>query len=612
MELVYLWVGKYKNIKEQGFNFSPRFNCKFYNKYDENGKLKDNCKLEIIDKEEIGEFYPKNFFDENINITAIVGENGSGKSTILKLLHKDLSIWGCESFAIFINKENEKFYLSKPKKYPFLNEFKELHSNDKVINFPFFEYSFTYDRDLDYLNGFIYPKKQIMMTKGVIHLIKELIQNQKNILLNYFDLKKTKQLDKFESFFVPKTINIFFDTRTIKSNERFPQLISDVENKLSKIKSSITHHKTTQEFIEILKSISKLLTDSQSYEKLSNPIDYFNPQSEFSLGSSDTQEEEYLNLWHPSFQAYNNAIDLNELSKIKNIQYLSSNKTWIDESDIHMYSFDIDNLDKRAIEVIMTSFSSYQFTVQLCDINNRALNDLSFGEQQLLFILNQLYSLKNNQINGIKSIRDRGQEHEIEISENIDNYIILLDEIDIGWHPDWQKKLVSYICDFLKLLLDKNFHLVFATHSPFILSDLPKENVIFLKKDENGNCKNVTSETNIDTFGANIHTLLSHGFFMENGLMGEFAKGKISKVLRFLNGKNKFIDLSINIRPPLKIQTNFFEKNLRPIIELIGEEFLREKLLNMYRAKFNIKSKDEEIAELKAEIERLKNGSNKI
>ena len=29
MELVYLWVEKYKNIKNQGFNFSPRFTCKY-------------------------------------------------------------------------------------------------------------------------------------------------------------------------------------------------------------------------------------------------------------------------------------------------------------------------------------------------------------------------------------------------------------------------------------------------------------------------------------------------------------------------------------------------------------------------------------------------------
>ena len=77
MELVYLWVEGYKNIEKQGFNFSPRFRCE----YDEVTK-----ELNIIDKDKTGEFYPKNFFGENINVTAIVGENGSGKTTIFNIL----------------------------------------------------------------------------------------------------------------------------------------------------------------------------------------------------------------------------------------------------------------------------------------------------------------------------------------------------------------------------------------------------------------------------------------------------------------------------------------------------------------------------------------------
>ena len=29
MELIYLWVEEYKNINNQGFNFSPRFECEY-------------------------------------------------------------------------------------------------------------------------------------------------------------------------------------------------------------------------------------------------------------------------------------------------------------------------------------------------------------------------------------------------------------------------------------------------------------------------------------------------------------------------------------------------------------------------------------------------------
>ncbi len=64
MELVYLWVEKYKNIEKQGFNFSPRFECKY----------KDD-KLTIEEKKDYVSIFP-----ENINVTAIVGENGSGSS----------------------------------------------------------------------------------------------------------------------------------------------------------------------------------------------------------------------------------------------------------------------------------------------------------------------------------------------------------------------------------------------------------------------------------------------------------------------------------------------------------------------------------------------------
>lgn len=81
MELVYLWIEDYKNIKRQGFNFSPRFRCEFKAEYYESGKLKDNCELEIIPIKDYIKIFP-----ENINITAIVGENGTGKTNLLKLI----------------------------------------------------------------------------------------------------------------------------------------------------------------------------------------------------------------------------------------------------------------------------------------------------------------------------------------------------------------------------------------------------------------------------------------------------------------------------------------------------------------------------------------------
>ncbi|MBF7066513.1 hypothetical protein [Aliarcobacter butzleri] len=76
MELVYLWVENYKNIQKQGFNFSPRFKCEF----DE-----DKKELTINENKDYVSIFP-----DNINVTAIVGENGSGKTNTITLLMKSL------------------------------------------------------------------------------------------------------------------------------------------------------------------------------------------------------------------------------------------------------------------------------------------------------------------------------------------------------------------------------------------------------------------------------------------------------------------------------------------------------------------------------------------
>jgi len=71
MELIYLWVEKYKNIHRQGFNFNSRFRCNY---------SKKNNVLTIKKNDD----YIENFFEKNINITAIIGKNGSGKFLFLK------------------------------------------------------------------------------------------------------------------------------------------------------------------------------------------------------------------------------------------------------------------------------------------------------------------------------------------------------------------------------------------------------------------------------------------------------------------------------------------------------------------------------------------------
>ena len=92
MQLVYLYIEKYKNIINKGFHFSSQFKCEYKDK--------------LLHIEENSE-YIKNFFGDNIEISAIVGANGSGKSSILesilKIIEEELSEKYISKFEIKSN-----------------------------------------------------------------------------------------------------------------------------------------------------------------------------------------------------------------------------------------------------------------------------------------------------------------------------------------------------------------------------------------------------------------------------------------------------------------------------------------------------------------------------
>jgi len=126
-----------------------------------------------------------------------------------------------------------------------------------------------------------------------------------------------------------------------------------------------------------------------------------------------------------------------------------------------------------------------------------------------------------------KTILSRFINTYIEIDEqNIDwekpKYIILIDEPDLHLHLDWQRKYIQKLIDvFSTLPEDIHIHFIIATHSPFLISDLPRESLILLK-----NWKQVDYEW--QTFWANYIDLIQNGFFFENkNLMWSFAESII-------------------------------------------------------------------------------------
>ncbi|RXJ45577.1 ATP-binding protein [Gelidibacter gilvus] len=80
MELKYIWIEDYKNLKKIGFNFNHNGKDEF--------EFKDG-KLNIFNSNDI---IPKGFFGDSIlGVTGIVGKNGSGKTNLAEFINYNLA-----------------------------------------------------------------------------------------------------------------------------------------------------------------------------------------------------------------------------------------------------------------------------------------------------------------------------------------------------------------------------------------------------------------------------------------------------------------------------------------------------------------------------------------
>jgi hypothetical protein len=183
--------------------------------------------------------------------------------------------------------------------------------------------------------------------------------------------------------------------------------------------------------------------------------------------------------------------------------------------------------------------------------------------------------------------------------DKIEPIILLFDEIELYLHPSWQRKILRIILDIISIS-EYKFQIIIASHSPFIISDIPKRNIIFLKNGQTD--KGINHK---QTFGANIHTLLSDSFFMEDGLMGEFAKSKITEIKKFYEKVEKENKTDKNIECYNKNKDRFWQ-----IQKIIGEPFLQKIVKNqLEEIELILLGRDEAIDKEIARLQALKASS---
>lgn len=126
------------------------------------------------------------------------------------------------------------------------------------------------------------------------------------------------------------------------------------------------------------------------------------------------------------------------------------------------------------------------------------------------------------------------------------NSLVFLDEPEISLHPNWQMKYLSFIRTLFSDPDYRTSHVIVATHSHFLISDLDGTNskIIGLKK--SGNSKNETLQRiaivdlpkNVDTYGWAAEDVLYNVFDVVT-VRNKHVADEISKILDELSRGDK-------------------------------------------------------------------------
>lgn len=582
IHLCYIYIRKYRVLEGIGLTFDSHF---LYEMKESVLSIRKNKRCLPDD------FWGKGLF----SVSAIAGMNGSGKTTALGQMRK-LLISGASKDSLFdgivVYEEDGHILAFNPKKMKIdvgsdvtFHEINEIRPIDTFYYSGHFEPYMTSD-DME-LSGSYFGSDGWLLIKDLqtysnvasLHLSEPLY----NHLLAYWaqnnyricELLQLEGLaDMLKSLRLPRYVQIApnrsgWSAISLNRKGKFDDIVIPPEQWTSK---SIKNQALEQlVYYNILNLIAE---DKGNHKDLADYLKYW-MQNQKDESIADSIERHI-----PAALT-----DKDSREGVRALKYIIEKVDQLCDFDETSGSFYIEiknGADKlRMLQDDMLRHS-YFLTAKFFDIfyshDLLGATHLSSGEQELLNLLSRLYDgiyLRPKKFHSINPPR-----------------ILLLDEAEIGFHPELQRQYVKLLTDFLQYFQLKenekasweqrqlDFQIIITTHSPIIMSDMPVDCVNFLEKKEDGS---IQKNSEKETFGQNIYNLYKRTFFMKEGLIGAFASDKIERMYkRVIGGEHG-------------------EKLINEI-QLIGDERIKGYLLH----EMSKNDYDARIAYFEARIEQLK------
>lgn len=582
MKLVYLWIESYKHIKKHGYLLNSSYDVQYDSKKKEL-KYKKHDNIDSL------------LYGDKISVTAIVGDNGAGKSTLLDAIRtvlfdeisrgskiKGFLLWESEGklkrFDFMDERTNEMSLFSYYGNSLLPDDFNLIYYSD-ILDIKYYLEEFddgeavtTYIEDppslirnrdsvqinistsyllresaksvLDYFHGDI--KRQINFYGSVqgeilpFHIPTSLSVELVYLDIDIFNRVLDASLHAYEYRGMSHHVEINSDAFIIGLLKKMERVYKEktVSNKAPLTAIQILQwdilvayvydlldirkheHEENNDYSQVDKILKKVISFEISEDNFWYELD--------KVYSNDCTEEEnfetYLYFYHKSMEWLNacNSGDFNVNICIEEnmLRLLREKEPWsyilsdyVSKDSFHKNMIESGWSGSWEIGTFIDFYVCYMKVSNAVDFFRFSWG-MSSGESNMFNLYARLYDAMKK--------------------EEKEKIILLFDELDSSFHPQWQQEIIISLRNFLMSMYPKKeFQIILTTHSPVLLSDVPKDNVIFLKKE------NTSGTEHEQTFAANIASLYYDSFFMKKGSIGEVAKESIAHFLEAISELEK-------------------------------------------------------------------------
>lgn len=612
MQIVYCYIENDVNVSEQGINLgSPYIFTTLI--------TQDSYELKRVPNPGyVEDLFTKKSMGLIDNISAIVGENGSGKTNLLNFIINCLepSPFGNYGFLIFLDQDNKLVLINGGIKkvtadFP-LKEEQSIEYAGIYYN-PIYDFQDHYRQNesqiidvssntlmyYDYYDDQFF-NKEIDMIK--MHKFKNVTRQVRFIL----DQKQAQKIRQYIS--IPREIEVAFIDPDISHDGKGIDNISYDFRPFYKIGVDLWRKQK-----ENIRGIQHDQHDKgKRFRKTTDPLDKELVYTDILLHIWKfifyTQERNNSTLE----EGHVNQLSANDTSLSKTAFEDFIKRFLLDQNDIFdassIIAF-IDVIKEVVTKVKQVSGDNNGYVSITCNLNqaeqlidayDRVTNQLS----ALLYgkITNAFMNFNwRNMSSGERAFLDlfARVNHAVKIIErkikqsstfHTPKYIYLFfDEAEVGFHLQWQKEYISILMDILpRIIRFKNekkplhMQLIFTTHSPISLSDVPRYNTVYLIKNKEGDMHVITEDESPKySFGANVHEIMYDAFYLKDGFTGKFSKAVIDELFQWSNNE-KVRGLSA--------------KYVKKVIGLIDDPILRIKLEENYAQKMGLNIEQEILA----------------